>query len=392
MNLSEINSNDLQVVTTEVKSNCFYQIGGNEITWTYSPPKSATTFTTDTNSHDWTAFGLYSQLNVNTFTTTTSNGGVSDTAISKIGDAYNVHGMYVGSIDKQAFRASIYKNTKLTIPITGGTGSLSGLTSLNLYTTFFQQNDSTSPCGIGPCSTYKVDSLQSESLQKATELAGIGYAYDPNNNPSESTGGEYRSGLLYLFSDNIEWSGATNTGTTWSNGWSGNSRYTFDSGKLAIFDGNQHNESVGVINLDSGLIYLYHPDIVDNFNTSLITGGTVATGATFNTTDLNMVARDTDLSTELQININLLPGLYTESSNQSRLDAKQNGIDCDGLVKLTEVCLYDSSERLMAIGNLTVPLTKADSNFALLKASITMDGGVKTSPCDDGRITYPLPN
>ena len=102
MNLSEINSNDLQVVTTEVKSNCFYQIGGNEITWTYSPPKSATTFTTDANSHDWTAFGLYSQLNANTFTTTTSNGGVSDTAISKIGDAYNVHGMYVGSIDKQA--------------------------------------------------------------------------------------------------------------------------------------------------------------------------------------------------------------------------------------------------------------------------------------------------
>ena len=67
-------------------------------------------------------------------------------------------------------------------------------------------------------------------------------------------------------------------------------------------------------------------------------------------------------------------------------------VDCDDTVKLTEVCLYNSSNQLMAIGNLTVPLTKESSNYALLKTSITMDGGVKDSPCDDGRVTYPLSN
>jgi hypothetical protein len=393
MELNRLDEDQLQVVTTEVKSACWYQANGDEISWVYVQPKSGTTFTTDTNSHHWAGVGIYSQLQANSYNSPIADGGLSDTMIGSIGTAYNSTGMYVGSLSSETFRTSFYQNLRLTIPVSGGTGSLSGLTSLDVYSAFVSQNDSKEACGNGVCSTYLVDSLHSESHRQSTDLSGIGYAYDPINNPSESTGGQYRSGIVHLFTNSIEFSGATNTGTTWSSGWSGNSRYTYDGGKLAIFDGNTRNTSIGFFNLDSGLVYLYHPDVVNNFNTGIATGGTVTSGLTFNTSDCNGWFRDRDFSTKLEINVNLAPNTFTESLNPSKLDAKANGIECDNLVKITDVCFYNDANQLVAMGKLSEPLTKLDSNYSLMNASISLDGGVKSDPCDDTyRATVTLPN
>lgn len=40
MELNRLDEDQLQVVTTEVKSSCWYQTNGDEISWVYVQPKS----------------------------------------------------------------------------------------------------------------------------------------------------------------------------------------------------------------------------------------------------------------------------------------------------------------------------------------------------------------
>lgn len=393
MNKVKLNREQLQIKTEQVKSNKFYQIEGGEIDWVYVQPKSGTTFNTDSNSHLWSQLmGIYSQSNVNEYETTRTNGGYLDTMIGTIGTAYKSTGMYVGNISDSVFRTSLFKHFRLQIPVTGGTGSLSGVTSLNVYPSFVEQNDSRSLEKGGPCATYLVDSLVSESHTISTNDLGIGYPYDVTNNPSQFDNNQYNSGIVWLFNDNISYSGSS-TGTTWDTGWSGNTRYTFDGGRLAKFDGSNRDESIGLVHLDSGLIALFHPDVVNNFNTTIATGGTVTSGLTFSSTDCNMIVRDIDISTELNINLNLNPDEFKTSNNPSLRDAKERGIECDGQVYITEICFYDDSDRLMGIGKVSEPVIKNEEDFSLITATVTLDGGVKDDPSDEvGRTTFPLPS
>jgi hypothetical protein len=387
MDLNILPRESLQIQTEETMSTKFYQVEGYEISWIEVEEKTSTTFSNNKNNHLWSNFGIYSQSDANKFNITRDEGGLSDTAIGGIGPAYDNTGVLVGSIDSSTFRASLGPNMRLTIPISGGTGSLSGLTSLNLYTAFFEQNNSKSPDGSGPCATWLVDCLWSESHPQSTYQAGIGYGYDPANNPNENTNGQYRSGLMYLFSEDVYFSG--NTGTTWSTGWSGNSRYTFGNSPLAQFDGDERNLAVGFVNLDAGLIHLFDTNIVSAFNTSVATGGTITSGLTFSTTDCNLIVKDRDLSTVLKINTTLNPDTFTKTMNSSVLDAKQAGItDCDSQVAITKVCYYDEFGNLVATGLLDEPLFKRPQDYTLLQASVTLDGGTLDSP-ENSRTTFP---
>ena len=384
MNLNKLDSKNIQIVTNDVVSDVYYRVPGNEISWLYVQPKDSATFNSLASSHLWASIlGIYSQSQANIFSTTRSDGGAFNTMLTKVNEAYNTTGMYVGNISNEAFRTSLYKNLSLKVPISGGTGDLSGLTSLNLYTGFIEQKNSKSADGCGPCATWLVDSLWSESDPRATYEAGIGYAYDPNNNPSpDHTKGQYRSGIVYLFSDSIDWSGAT-TGVTWDTGFSGSSKYTFNNGRFAQFDGS-YNEAVGLVNVDSGLVALWHPDVVNNFNTDIAISGNSVTGLTFNTSDCNAIIKDRDASTELRITVNLEPGTFTpeSSTNHSILDAKARGVDCGTQVSITEVCFYNDRNQLMGFGKLDTPLEKRTNDFGVITASLTVDGGVKESPAN----------
>jgi hypothetical protein len=398
MSLIPLDPQALQIKTTEVKSNCFYKITGPEISWEYVQPKSAATFTTTANSHLWSEiFGLYSQTIANKYDLTFDQGGYSNTMIETIKDAYDIHGMYVGSVSKDAFRASLFKNFRLVAPITGSSAGA-------IYSSFIEQNNSTQLVGTGPCASYAVDSMTSESHLFSTSTNGVGYAYDTTNNPGANDL-YYKSGIVWLFSESVDipytpispfgptdFSGST-TGTTWDTGWSGNSRYTFDGGKLAIFNGPKRDVAVGMANLDSGYVALFHPDIVNNFHTGSLTGGTIATGATFNSSVSNMVVRDCDLTTQLNININLAPGDYPDSNNPSLLDASAAGIECGSNILITEVCLFNNSQELMGIAKLDEPVTKNVDDFQSITAVVSLDGGTKPDICDEvGRETYTLPN
>ena len=384
-----LNPEALQIKTNYTRSQNLYQVEGSEITWVEVNDKTNTNFRSNSNNHLWTNLGIYSEADIIKFGVTRSEGGYSDTAISDIYEAYNQGGMLVADVSPSAFRATLQPNMKITLPINGGTGSLNGLTSVDLYTVFFEQNDSKKSDGSGACATWMVDCLWNESHPESTYQAGIGYSYNPPNNPGVNTDGKYRSGIMYLFSEDIYFSG--NTGTTFSQGWSGNTRYTFGDSPLAKFDGDERNRAVGMINLDSGVMSIFNPDIVSAFDTSVATGGTITSGLTFNTSDCGIIAGDRDVSTSLQINTVLEPQTFTKSMNPSLLDAKQNGLSCDGQVAITKVCYYDDNDNLVATGLLSTPIIKRTEDYTLLKAEVTLDGGTlegENSPENDGRNTF----
>ncbi len=391
--LNPLDPNALQIVTNETTSPLFYQTEGAEISWVEVQSKTGTTFNDDVNSHHWTNLGIYSESNITPFGVTKANGGFSDTMIGGIYKAYNSTGLLVGSIASTAYRASIYPNLKLTIPITGGTGTLSGLTSLNLYSAFVEQNNSTTPNGSGPCATWLVDSLCSESDPGTTYQAGIGYAMDGVNNPSSNTGGQYQSGFVHLFANEIYLTG--NTGTTWDTAWSGDSRYTFGGSPLAKASGTDRNKAVGILQLDSGTITLYDSEVVGLFNTAVATGGTITSGLTFPTTECGMINKDKDLSTVLNINTVLTPETFTQSRNPSLLDAAKIGETCDGQVSVTKICFFDELGVLTATGLLETPIVKRTEDFTTVVSQVTLDGGQKFpvyNPSGDGvtfvRTTY----
>lgn len=386
-NLNPINPDQLQIKTTNETSELFYQLYGGEIPWVQVQPKTGTTFYDDVNSHSWTNLGIYSESDITKFGISYVNGGLLDTMIGGIYTAYNTTGLLVSSLDSTVFRASVSPNLKITIPLSGGTGTLSGLTSTDLYTAFVSQNNSMEPDGSGPCAGWLVDSLESESHPASTYQAGIGYANDGINNPGPNTNGKYESGLMYLFSKDVYLTGNTNTAI--DTGWSGTSRYTFGGSELVTFSGPKQNVAVGMIRLDTGVVTIFNPSIVTAFNTGIATGGTITSGLTFSTTDCNAYIRDRDTSTALEINTILPPEEYTKSFNPSLLDARQRGIDCSGQVSVTKICFYDEFGVLTATGGLSEALIKRERDFISVLSTVTLDNGIQEPIyTTDSRTTF----
>lgn len=388
MQLNPLEPNSLQIRTNEYMSEYFYQIEGSEISWIKVEPNGSEDFTSDVNSHRWTDLGLYSDSDSIKFNLKKSEGGFSDTMISDIYEAYTDSGIIVGSLDSKTFRTSLSPNMKITLPLDESySGNTTGLSSIDLYTSFVSQNDSKLVDGTKPCSTWKVDSLYSESHVESTFEAGIGYYYDDLNNPGPNTNNVYKSGVVYLFSEDIQYSGTT--GGEWSKGWSADTRYTFGGSPLAVFDGEERDRAVGLVNVDSGSVIIFNPEIVSSLNTSISSGGTMSSGMTFPTEDCNMVVKDIDFSTSLDINTTLTPNTFTNTMNPSLLDAKQDGIKgCGDSVSITKICYYDEFGNLVATGLLDKPLVKRQQDFTLLKSSVTLDGGEQDSPANDGRVVF----
>ena len=64
--LNRLDPDALQITTSETKSPNFYQVNGNEITWTCVDAKSATTWNTNPANHKFAQLlGIYSDGDIN---------------------------------------------------------------------------------------------------------------------------------------------------------------------------------------------------------------------------------------------------------------------------------------------------------------------------------------
>lgn len=391
MNMQQLNTNDVRITTEHEFSSALYQVEGSEISWRFVPSVNHVDFKTNENSHLWgSILSIYSKSIANLYSIPSNEGGFSDTSFGKIYDAYYTNGMYVGSLSDDTFRTAFNKTLKLTIPITGGTGTLSGVTSLDIFSGMLQQDNSREKQTKGFCGVGYADNALSDYHEGAFNMTGIGQQRIEGINPDNQdySHGLYQSGYISLWSDLIDWSGAT-TGNTWSTNWSGKTKYTTGDARLGKWNGSAYNEAVGVMDLNTGLIALFHDQVVNNFNTTIATGGTISSGLTFNTSDCYIVTGDRDTTTAVNINVILGAGDFSGkgSTNPSRGEASLDGT-CDDTVYITNICFHDERGKITAYGYFDTPVEKPKEQFVTAVAKLSLDGGFKVSPHLSGRPYY----
>ena len=360
--LQQLSENDVQVYQKSEKAPYYYLESG--MSWQRIPGVLSTSdWSTTPATNFWTMMSMYTQADYTKYTIPFNEGGVPP-MLTGIGQAYNsVEGCYIASIPPTAWRTSILPAVSVTIPITGGTGGLSGLTRVTLYSALVEQENSMEPTGTGVCATNSIDTLLSESDPYTTYSAGLGYGNDTNKDI-------HSSGIVHLFCDQITTTGATTGATSWGYGWSGDCKYTYDGARQANRDTDL---SVGFLSLDSGLMVMYDPSLVGALNTSAITGGTITTGATFSASDNYIIMKDIDYTTVAEVTVTLPPGTQF-STNTSKLPAKQDGIPCED-IEITKACFYNDKQQLTAVASFSSPLHKELNGFASFSMEIAMDGG-----------------
>jgi hypothetical protein len=292
--------------------------------------------------------------------------------------------MIVGVVDTSAYRKSLNGfDLALKMSISGGTGDLSGLTATTLYSTFFDQPSMLKRQESGPCALTRADSLYFETLPDAVQKTGIGQAVE-NGNPSN----DYQSGIVFLFSDDLSFTTGSTTGTSFSTSHMVNNPY-LNKKKLAKFTGLGYDKAVGMVDCISGLICLWNKDIVKSFSWGSATGGTGTTMAVFPPSINYMNTTDIDSSVESLIRVQASPDQFTTTTNTSRDQAIQAGVECEEKILISEICLWDSSGKCTAIGVPSEIVEKQKNGYFIVDLRVTLDGGIQDNPLADAGVVYP---
>jgi hypothetical protein len=393
---TKIDSRNIAIKKTKSCSDCFYQIPGDKLPFYFSKPTSDVDFLNDVNIHNWTLLGLYRDSDAEVYNVPYDLGGFKYTVYDQLYEAYNTTGFYTISIDDTMFRMGLENRIKLSVPITGATDpSISGLTNLTFYSGLIRQNNTLTPISSGPASLVVGDVVKSE-YDLSISNVGIGQKFIPGTNPgqydpNEPSSNYYDSGIVLLWSDDIDYSGAT-TGVTWDTAWSAGTKYTYGGARLAKYSGqgtngtDGYNQAVGAVDLYSGNAFIWHPEVVPYINTAIGTGSTV-TGMTFSTSDASMIVKDYDTEMTATINIVAEPYSYTTTTNPSMAEAVKNDPDCSKKVWIHQVCLMDDNGIPVAYATLDKAVEKPIEEYLLLTTEINIDGGIQDPPYDTYSLT-----
>lgn len=361
---------NVNVQNTVEESSYFYAIPGSEIEWTYIPPVTDGSFTSNVWSHFYANLGLYTNEIANRYNTTTSQGGFLNTSLEGIYDAYNTSGIIVGLINNETYRQSLIgRDGAVSIPLTTtGSTTLSGMTGLTNYFTFYDTPNLLQRETAGGCSKTVADTRKFESLRQAVIDTGIGQGMGMGN-----SGSEYESGVTFMFNDFTSLTSGSTSGFSQSH----MNTNPYANGKLAAkFQGEGYHKAAGMVDCIGGIICFWDQDVVNSFNFGIATGGTGTTRAVFSDTDAYCVIKDFDSSVAADVRVNATPDILKTTTNPSRKQAIANGdTNCEEVVKVTQVCLYDTLGQVTAIGTPTEIIEKTD-NYVVMNLSVKLDGGI----------------
>lgn len=360
---------NVNVSNKEEESSYFYAIPGDNIEWTYIPPSTDSGFTTNSWSHFYANLGLYTNEIADNYNISFNDGGYLNTSLEKIYDAYYSSGIVVGLINNETYRQSLIgRDGALVIPTSFTGATLSGLTAMTNYFTFYDSPELLTRNTTGVCAKTVADTRKFESLREAVLNTGMGQETGRGN-----SGEMYESGLVFIFNDYT----SLTSGST--SGFSQSHKVTnpYANGKLrAKFNGSGYHRAAGMLDCISGIITLWDPTIVQGFNFALGTGGTGTTSVTFAPSVSYAVVTDYDSSVSAEVRINASPDILKYTTNPSRKQAIANGDkNCEEVVNVTQVCLYDSLGQVTAIG-VPTNIIKKETNYVTMNLSVTLDGGI----------------
>jgi hypothetical protein len=328
-------------INTDLVITPFSGISGNNISFTLAD-KTGSTF-----SHLFSTLSLPVNQNMNNkWEQTFNNGGFSGTAIQ---DLYNINTVIFFNIDASAYEQMIDGRTfSLRIPLDSSyTGSTSGLSTTTLYSSYAKTNLLTQPSNSNPALS-SFDTTYSERFLPASEYFG-----NPDNQLSD-----YSSGIVWLFSDNIQRPNNF-SGNSWSLASNNNNPYTNGKETFNFINSGSNNvdKAVGIVNLNAGLGAIFNRDLVNAFDFSLAIGGTGTTLTTFNSSDVLCTLKS--VSVDYFQRIIAIAGADEFFTSQNPTYHS----DCNGMVKITKIGLYNDLGECIGVVVPNEPITKQKDQF-----------------------------
>lgn len=355
---------------TETVKSDLYNILGDGFTFYKVLPFTDTNFGNYSISHIWGNLGYYNEISYNTTNKSITSGGLLDTMLADLPKSFYSKGMIIGIVNNDDYRVELNGyNIGLRIPLNSSySGMTSGLTATTLYSSFVYEPGILDISVTNLCDGTKADSQTQESNYIWTSNVGIGAKYN-------STSEMYKSGVVYLFSDDIYYTftGGTGSSISWGyqfgvdNKYSKGARLANPSKSQTLFK-NTYDRAVGMLHLQSGIFYLWDENIVDGFNWTNFTGNQL-TGATTTSGNTYAVVGDIDTSVSLKVDIISKPSDWNSTTNPSAI-----GEDC-GTV-FTSICLYDNNGNLLGVAKANEAIQLSDTNYTPLTLELPISGAI----------------
>lgn len=344
----------------------FVTVNGDNVTYTLVPKTGSFL------SHLWlgtTSIPVNNRMS-NQYTIPYAEGGYKNTALESLVDSVG-DDIIIANISDNVFDKSIDgRDFSITIPLTGTwSGLTSGLTATTLYGAYMRTSDyekkSAGPCGVSTFDTY-----YSETSEMVTEAVSIGQPKQNGVNPDPESN-KYFSGIVYLFSDDIQRpnvpSGSTATTTSWSTSSGVSNPYT--NGKLPFnfIDTTEYykDQPVGIVDLYSGIVKIFNNDLVSAFDFSSATGGTGTTEVTYAPGIADVTYKKVDVNQFWRVSVIAGPGEFTDSNNPT-----WDPETCGDIVYVTKLPLYDRNGNMVAIAVPNEPIAKNSAGWSVFDFKI----------------------
>lgn len=381
MNLQKVSN-----VTTYTQKNksSIYTIATTEEIKFYQIPafSNTTSFLSSELSHLTSWLGLRTTADLNRVNQTMDNGGLLNTSLGDLPESFN-NGLTFFSIPTDNYRVYIDgSRIEFKVPLNG----TSGLTATTLYSSYFYTPEILDKKIDDLCSGTNADKLEQEYLKKATSDVGIGYQYIEGTNPDkfDEQYPYFKSGVVYLYSDDIKYNftGATGSSLSWSYNYNTDNPYVNGKrmAKFSAIDTNPfwtgpgYDRSCGVLFLNSGTGFLWGT-VGNTIDWATINGDpTSSTGASFTTSGVTyMNATDVDLTENLRVKIIMEPNQWVSSPQSSYVGLNQ---DCG--IAATTITLHDNLGRCLAVGKVPEPIIKDKDDYVVLDVDIALAGQLTT--------------
>jgi len=381
--------------TEETDKSSPYTMGiGEEIKFFQLPAYNDPTFLSNSLSHLWSWFGMRTETDYNIKNVSYANGGLLGTALAELPEAFWNKGGIAFKVDNNNYRTRINgQNIAFYIPLNSlYSGMTSGLTATTLYSSFTYGPDILEKDPTSLCAGVKADSYISEPNPTYTSKLGVGYKYMAGSNPEINSSYPYfDSGLVYLVTDSIynTFSGATGSSTSWSYLYNQDQKYSKGARTISFWGGetqytglNGYDRIVGAMFLDSGLGFIFDPDLVGGFNWSTVSGSpTTISGGTFTSGQTVFDAGDIDVSEILKIEIITDDKTFNTSTNPSYIGLGNNAQDCG--VAISTITLHNQIGECLAIVKPDPgALIKNQGDYLVLNCNLPVSGPIQDSLAD----------
>lgn len=337
-------------------------------------------FTSSDKTHLLSLLNLYTENIVDDYNKTFVDGGILNTSINDMVNAYKNSGFVFFEVPDTNWAVSLNGyNFRIRIPLDSTYSGTTGLSATTLYTSFIKQPWSLERPSNN-CAATKIDTLNSESYKWFADK-GIGYEYRVGENPDPLE--LFQNGFTLLYSDDFNFSGASTGSTSWSSLFGKTNKYS-NGARMSNFYPNgmePADRAIGVI-FNNGFGFLWDNDVVNGFDWVSGTGVTSTSGVTFDPTLVAVEGGDIDQETKLVINLNLGPDQFNTTTNPSYYEAIKDGSNCD--VSFTTIGFHDQLGNCLAIAKVdNEAIIKTEGDYQILNFEIPVGGAV-----DYNRYTY----